>query len=166
MKKDIGLIRVVTLKNKKLMESHGKLIERQFPDLTVETRCIPDQLKGIYDLGSEQIAIPKIIDLGLKLEAEKGVKAIIVSCAADPGVRALKERLGIPVIGAGSSVASLALAYGRKVGSLGISDHTPQPIKEILRDCLVAEAKPEGIKTTLDLMKKEAKKNSLIEAND
>ena len=161
-KRKIGLVRVLTVKDKELLESHGKSIESHFSDLSIITRCIPDQSKGIYDKESEKAAIRKVIDLGLKFEEEVGVRAIIVSCAADPGVVALKEQLNTPIIGAGSAVASLSLVYSNKVGVLGIGDRTPQTIKEILGSCLVAESKPYGVKTTLDLMKKEAKKNSLI----
>ncbi|GAI75217.1 unnamed protein product, partial [marine sediment metagenome] len=84
----------------------------------------------------------------------------IISCADDPGVKELRKLLKIPVIGAGSSVAALSLSYGDKVGTFGITEQAPPIMREILGKHLVAETKPEGIKTTLDLMTNEGKRNA------
>jgi allantoin racemase len=61
----IGLIRVVSLEDRKIAELHGRLIERHYPMLQVISRCIKNQPKGIYDDETEALAIPKIIELGL-----------------------------------------------------------------------------------------------------
>jgi len=157
----IGLIRVVSFENKKLIGLHGKLIEEYFPCLQLISRCIKNQPKGIFDEESEKMAIPKVIGLGLQIEKEEKVKAIIVSCAADPGVKELRKLLKIPVIGAGSSVAALSLSYGDKVGTFGITEQAPTIMREILGKHLVAEARPEAINTTLDLMTDKGKRNTL-----
>jgi len=94
------------------------------------------------------------------LKKRKKVKAIIVSCADDPGVKELRKLLKIPVIGAGSSVAALSLSYGDKIGTFGITEQAPPIMREILGKYLVAEIKLEGIKTTLDLMTDEGKRNA------
>jgi len=159
-KSKIGLIRVLSVKDKKLAGSHGKLIEEYFPDLQIISRCINNQPKGIYDEETKKIAIPKIIKLGSQIEKEEKVKAIIISCADDPGVKELRKLLKIPVIGAGSSVAALSLSYGGKVGTFGITEQAPPIMREILGKHLVADTKPEGIKTTLDLMTDEGKRNA------
>lgn len=156
----IGLIRVISFKDKRLAELHGKLIEKYFPELQLISRCIKNQPKGIYDEETKKIAIPKIVELGSQIEEEGKVKAIIVSCAADPGVKELRKLLKIPVIGAGSSVSALSLSYGDKVGTFGITEQAPPIMREILGKHLVAETKPEGIKTTLDLMTDEGKRNA------
>lgn len=156
----IGLIRVVSFEDKKLSELHGRLIEEHFPSLQLISRCIKNQPKGIYDEETKKIAVPKIVELGSQIEEEEKVKAIIVSCADDPGVKELRKFLKIPVIGAGSSVAAVALSYSTKVGTLGITEQTPKIMQEILGKHLVAETKPEGIKTTLDLMTDKGKENA------
>lgn len=156
----IGLIRVVSFEDKKLSELHGRLIEEHFPSLQLISRCIKNQPKGIYDEETKKIAVPKIVELGSQIEEEGKVKAIIVSCADDPGVKELRKFLKIPVIGAGSSVAAVALSYSTKVGTLGITEQTPKIMQEILGKHLVAETKPEGIKTTLDLMTDKGKENA------
>jgi len=157
----IGIIRTISFKDRKLIELHGKIIEKYFPDLQVISRYIKDQPRGIYDENTKRIAVPKIVELGSQIEVKEKVKAIIVSCADDPGVKELRKLLKIPVFGAGSSVAAISLSYGDKIGTLGITTHAPQIMREILGEHLVAETKPEGIKTTLDLMTNEGKSNAL-----
>ena len=38
-----GLIRVITLPDAEAAGIHGRLIMEMFPNMTVETKCIPDQ---------------------------------------------------------------------------------------------------------------------------
>lgn len=148
----IGLIRVVSFEDQDIVDRHGCFLEETFPGLRVLSRCIHDQPKGVHDDESEAAAIPRIVDLGRTIASEEGIDALIISCAADPGVLELREQLDIPVFGAGASVAALALAYGRKIGVLGIIDRAPAAIREVLGAHLIAEAKPEGVTNTLDLM--------------
>lgn len=70
-----------------------------------------------------------------------------------PSIKSIKNAVDIPVIGAGSSVAAIARRFGSKVGVLGITDHVPQPYLEILGKDLIDLGRPEGVVTTLDLMK-------------
>ncbi|MFN3268355.1 MAG: AroM family protein, partial [Zestosphaera sp.] len=151
MKHVVGLIRVLTTKDEELLNLHGRIIESAFPELRVVSRCIEDQPKGIYDRESEELAKPKILRLAREFEKE-GVNAIIVSCAADPAVKEARKEMRVPVIGAGSAAASIALAYGDKVGVLNLTEDTPEVIKRVLGSHLVAEGKPEGVRNTLDLM--------------
>lgn len=151
MKHVVGLIRVLTTRDEELLNLHGRIIESAFPELRVVSRCIEDQPKGIYDRESEELAKPKILRLAREFERE-GVNAIIVSCAADPAVKEARKELRVPVIGAGSAAASIALAYGDKVGVLNLTEDTPEVIKRVLGSHLVAEGKPEGVRNTLDLM--------------
>ncbi len=151
MKYSIGLIRVLTLKDEKLLNLHGRIIESAFPELRVFSRCIEDQPKGIYDRESEEVAKPKVLRLAKEFEKD-GVDAVVISCAADPAVREARKELRIPVVGAGSAAASLALAYGERVGVLNLTEDTPEVVRRVLGPHLVAEGRPEGVKNTLDLM--------------
>jgi allantoin racemase len=163
MKTRIGLIRVLTTEDENLLNAHGGLLESRFPELQVESRCINNQPKGIYDEESSALAIPKILELGKEIERE-GVKAIIVSCADDPGVEELRKIVTIPVVGAGSSCASVSLSCGGKIGTLGIRERAPRIMRDILGDHLVAQTRPEGVKTTLDLLTAEGRENALSAA--
>ena len=128
---------------------HGRLIMEMFPNMTVETKCIPDQPDGLHSVESKNAAIPKIIEVA---QSFKDIDVLIVSCADDPAVPELKNIVNVPVIGAGSSVAAIARRFGTKVGILGITDYAPQPYLEILGDDLINLGKPDGVETTLDLV--------------
>ena len=149
--KRVGLIRVLTTENEELLKAHGKMIMKYFPGLEVLSACISDQPEGVHDDATEALAVPKVQELGLIMERD-GVEAVIVSCAGDPGVESLADTLKIPVIGAGRSVASVGRALERPVGVLGLTHIVPSAIRRILGDFLVADAVPEGVNSTLDLM--------------
>ncbi|MHB0867878.1 MAG: aspartate/glutamate racemase family protein [Chloroflexota bacterium] len=146
----VGVIRVLTTEDPQLLAAHGRILEQDF-GLTAVNRCIPDQPNGIYNDETERIAVPKVIRLGREL-ANEGVDAIVVSCAADPGVTELRAELKIPVIGAGSSVSAVALGLAERIGILNLTEGAPGPVRRLLGDRFVGEASPEGVRNTLDLM--------------
>ncbi|MFB0545925.1 MAG: aspartate/glutamate racemase family protein, partial [Anaerolineae bacterium] len=136
----IGLLRVLSTEDEELLSSHGRLIEEFIPDPRLQTvnRCIEEHPRGVWNEEEEARAVPKILRLGQAMAREDGVDALIVSCASDPGVKGLRAELGIPVLGAGSAAASAALAVGRPVGVLSITDTVPQPVEELLGERIVA----------------------------
>lgn len=150
----VGLIRVITLEDPNLRNLHGRKIMELFPDLDVESRCIPDQPEGIHSKELKNLAIPKILRLA---EALQGKDVLIISCADDPGVSELRERLSIPIVGAGSSVAALARRYGPRAGVLGITDYAPPPYESVFGSELVNLGCPENVRSTLDLMTPEGR---------
>lgn len=146
---NIGLIRVLTLSDQKEIDRHGLIIEGVFPGLKVISRCIENYPKGLYDKTSEEEAKPKIISLTKELK--KGVEAIIVSCAADPAVKELKEIVNIPVIGAGESLAAVSRILGSSVGVITITNDVPDPVRRGLGKHYLTWKKVEGVESTLDL---------------
>ena len=44
----VGLIRVLTTEDQDVLLAHERQIMKYFPDLEVETKCIPDQYDGIH----------------------------------------------------------------------------------------------------------------------
>lgn len=160
----IGLIRVVSGLNDEQLHSHARAIAG-FVDDDIVTRAIPDQLTGVHDDETHARAVPKIVELGRQFAAE-GASLIIISCAADPGLDELRATVGIPVIGAGSAGASLALAAGGKVGVLGITPEVPDPVIKTLGDFLVADRVPKGVTCTLDLLQPATYANALAAADE
>lgn len=146
----IGLIRVLTTTDAEVLEQHGKMITNLY-GVPVINKCIPDQPLGIFNDETEEIANPKIVALGQSLEAQ-GCKLLIISCAADPAIKQLRENVSIPVIGAGSAASHMALAIGKKVGVMGITDEVPAVMNNLLGDLLVNSIRPEGVTNTTDLM--------------
>ncbi len=102
----VGLIRVVTLRDEKLLNAHADILRNNFENLILETKCISDQPEGIHDTETEKIAVPKILDLAREFE-KKDVDVVFISCAADPGIETARKFLKIPVLGAGSAMSFL-----------------------------------------------------------
>lgn len=145
----LGLIRVITSQDRQFLDSHGRALERRY-GFTVRTECLPDQPHGVHDGASFQSAAKKMPDVARKLERD-GVQAIIISCAADPGIEAARAAVGVPVYGAGACGAALAIATGGKVGVLGLSEQAPTAVTSVLGDRLVASRAPSGIRRTTEL---------------
>lgn len=162
-KRIVGIIRVVTITDRELMNRHGRLLESLFPGITTITECIPDQPTGIHNEETETMAIPKIIELGKKMA--KRVQALIVSCAADPAVEDLRKGLSIPVIGAGSAAVGVGMALGSRIGVLNLNEETPRVISSLLGKMLIGATSPEGVSTTLDLMTPAGKTAAVKAAN-
>ena len=154
----VGLIRVLTTENEEVLQSHGRQIMEYFPELEVETKCIPDQYEGIHSPELFETAVPKIVETARSF---KDVDMILVSCADDPGVAEIREALpGIPVTGGGETTVALALKYGSKIGVLGITDYAPQAYLRMVPDQIIL-GRPEGVHSTLDLMTPEGKASVL-----
>jgi len=147
----LGLIRVLTVEDPDLLQTHGRRIEEVLPQVQVTSVCIPEQPQGVYDEETEALASLKVLEAALKLESS-GVDAVIVSCMADPGLALLEEHISIPAVGAGTAGALMALAHGKPVGVLGITEDIPEPVQRILGSRIVASVKPFGVNTTIDLM--------------
>ncbi|MBT2588358.1 aspartate/glutamate racemase family protein [Arthrobacter sp. ISL-95] len=138
----VGLIRVLTTSDRRLLHAHGKLLQDTF-GFTVTSRCIPDQPSGVYDDASLAAAGPKVVELARDMAGE--FDALIISCASEPGLAETRALVGIPVIGAGSAAAAAALTFGGKVGVLGLKHQVPGPISEHLGDRMVLIDGPESV---------------------
>lgn len=158
VKKKIGLIRVLTTDDESVLKSHENILKNFFPSFEIESKCIKDQLKGVYNDDTFRIAVPKILNLAHEFE-DRGFDVIYISCAGDPGLDECRSELRIPVIGAGSSCASLALSFGNKVGVIGITDDIPDAMQKVLNNKFVSYKKPDGVKTVLDLYKDDGMQN-------
>lgn len=157
----VGLIRVVSFEDEDLLNLHGLMIEKHYPNLEVLSRSIEDQPYGIHDDETEKLAVPKIIELARNW---KDIDALIISCAGDPAVKELRELLNIPVIGAGESTALLAQRYGNTFGTLGITEEIPRAYVEVLGSNIVGTCDVEGVTSTLDLMNEEGRQKVIKKA--
>lgn len=158
----IGLIRVFTAADEEIVQQHGRKIAEHF-QVPVMSRSIPDQPLGIYDDESERAAIPKIVELGAQME-DQGCRLLVVSCAGDPGVKELRRVVSIPVIGAGSSAALVALSLGEPVGLMGITEGIPSVMSELLGDLAIGYCRPEGVTNTTDLLTDKGREMALAGA--
>ncbi|MFY9379130.1 MAG: aspartate/glutamate racemase family protein, partial [Acutalibacteraceae bacterium] len=81
-------------------------------------------------------------------------------------VKQTRDILDIPIIGAGSATAHVALSLGTSVAALGITEDVPAAMADVLGSALLASAKPAGVETTVDLMKPLGKKAVLTAAKE
>jgi allantoin racemase len=145
----VGIIRVLTTDDSALLNAHGRVLEAEFGFDTVSC-CIPDQPNGVHNDETFALAVPKVAALAAALAPL--VDAIILSCAADPGLAEARVASSVPVIGAGSAAADRALALGKSVGVLDLTTETPVAITGRLGARLVASLVPEGVTQTRDLL--------------
>ncbi|MFC4563804.1 aspartate/glutamate racemase family protein [Nocardiopsis mangrovi] len=143
----IGVIRVVTTTDDDYLNSHGRVIEAEQGVATV-SRCIPDQPRGVHDAPSFAAAAEKVADLAVRMERDDAVDALLISCAADPGLDPARGRVRIPVIGAGSAAAARALELGDRVGVLDLTAETPLSVTSVLGGHRVAAIVPDGVTQT------------------
>ncbi|WP_340024540.1 aspartate/glutamate racemase family protein [Paenibacillus sp. FSL K6-1096] len=158
----LGIIRVITLQDSTGLKLHGDLIGQRY-GLPVMSRSIPDQPRGVFNDETEAESIPKIIALARELE-QQGCTAIGISCAADPALAECREAVGIPVLGAGSCAAHMAMAYSSRVGVLTILEEVPPLIRGILGEAYIGMDRPDGVTTTLDLGTPEGRAGALAGA--
>jgi Asp/Glu/hydantoin racemase len=150
---EMGVLRVLTLEDPEDVSLHGRVIEQQFPHISTTSRCIPDHPEGIPSVEAEEEALPYIKRLGREMATD--IDVLTISCALDPAVSTLDNEVDVPVVGAGASVAAIALARGETVGTLGLESGTPPIVRNLLGDRLGATETVEGAETTNYLTTKE-----------
>ena len=87
------------------------------PDTEVDFVFIeygPASIESRYD---EVMASPFVVKKAEWAERE-GYDAVVVSCMMDPGVKAAKEALEIPVVGPGEAARAIASILGDRVASI------------------------------------------------
>ncbi|GAA2358964.1 aspartate/glutamate racemase family protein [Streptomyces carpaticus] len=144
-----GIIRVLTSDDPGQVDGHGRLLAERLGLRTV-SRCIPGQPRGIHDDASERSAGPKIVELARALERD-GADTLIISCAADPALAATRAAVAVPVIGAGTAAAGVALGLGTRIGVIGIRDEVPPAVAALLGRHYAGHRRPEGVHSTVDL---------------
>ncbi|ACU38024.1 hydantoin racemase [Actinosynnema pretiosum subsp. pretiosum] len=154
----IGVIRVVTSTDLDFLGAHGRILEAEL-GVTTRTACIPDQPRGVHDDDSFALADRKVPLLAEELAPH--VDAIVVSCAADPGLAGARDRVAIPVLGAGASAAGVALTLGERVGVLDLTTTTPASVTRVLGARLHGAIQPDGVTETAHLLTPEGKRSSL-----
>lgn len=148
----LGIIKVLTNHDPDWLNNHGRIIEKLFPDIRTISQCIEGQPQGIFDEVTLKKAEPKITRLASEMEKE-GLDGLFVSCAEDPAVATIQWTAKIPVLGAGTASALMALSYRRPVGVLGLDAKAPTPIQILLGDRMSGAARPKDVVTALDLYK-------------
>ncbi|TDC60807.1 aspartate/glutamate racemase family protein [Streptomyces hainanensis] len=152
----VGVVRVLTSADAAFVGTHGRVLAEAY-GLETLSRCIPDQPHGIHDEESERRAEPKIVALAEDMVRD-GARAIVISCAADPALALVRRAVPVPVVGAGSAAAGVALGLGTRVGVIGITEGAPPAVRSLLGERFVGAERPEGVRRTTDLLEPEGRR--------
>jgi len=98
------------------------------PDTQVETWSLqhgPGSIEGEYD---EMLATPETVFLCEKAQKE-GFDGVFINCFGDPGVRAAREVVDIPVFGGFEPVMQMALGVADKIGIITVIPHPVSMIR-------------------------------------
>lgn len=87
----------------------------------------PASIESEYD---EALAIPDFLKKAEKAE-EEGYQGIISDCLADPGVKAAREILNIPVVGPGESAMHFASSLGRNYSVVSVLPNVVSMIENL-----------------------------------
>ena len=145
----IGLIRVLTSSDPRLLNIHGRAVRDAF-GVEVISRAVHDQPEGVHDQLTHDAASPKVMALAAELAPH--VEGIMISCSSDPGLEEVRNLIDIPVVGAGSAGAAAALALGTRVGVLALGAEPPQAVARVLGGHLHSVQVPDGVTHTQDLL--------------
>ncbi|MDA5193829.1 aspartate/glutamate racemase family protein [Govanella unica] len=99
--------------------------------ISVEARCLKNGPSSIESEIDDALAIPDILRVGLEAQAE-GFHGVVMACMADPGVRALREALSIPVVGTAESSFHIAASLGSRFGILDVTDDARTSVKNLM----------------------------------
>lgn len=102
-------------------------------DTIIDTQCVEYGTSSIESAYDEVLNAPGIIKLGEKAQ-EEGYDGVYIACVGDPSLDALREKLEIPVVGAGRTSMMYAAELGHKFSVVTILDNVFPYIERIARD--------------------------------
>jgi allantoin racemase len=89
----------------------------------------PPSIESEYD---EALAVPATIAEVVKAE-RSGADAVILDCMGDPGMRAAREMVSIPVLGPGETSMHLAAMLGQRFGYVTVLNSVKPMTRNVMR---------------------------------
>ncbi|MGO0061180.1 aspartate/glutamate racemase family protein [Brevibacillus fluminis] len=121
----------------------------------------PASVEGEYD---EALCVPNLLEKAIEAQSE-GCEGVISLCFADPGVKAAREAVNIPVVGAGESSMLFASMLARSFSVVTVLPNVI-PMIENVSKTLGVQSKLASIRyvniPVLDLVDKEKMKEALF----
>jgi len=102
------------------------------PGHTVSCEFVPAGPPTVECYFDEAFAVPGIIALAVEAE-EAGYDAVIINCAADPGLDAVRERISIPVVGASQSAMHIACMIAHTFSVVALQSETKHMFAHLAR---------------------------------
>ncbi len=109
-----------------LYESRMELAQNDVEIVSVQPKQGFGSLESAYD---EALTVPYIIQEATLAEKE-GFDAVVLDCAADPGLRAIKEKLTIPVVGSGEASYLTAMTVSAKFSIIAVLEQSVRLMEE------------------------------------
>lgn len=102
------------------------------PDVELEVRSVRYGVESIESEYDEVLCAPPILE-EVEAAAAAGTDGIFVSCFADPGVAAARERVDVPVVGGFEPSVLTALSLGEQVGIVTVLPNVVPIIRASIR---------------------------------
>lgn len=153
-----------------IMDIFNEEVKREFTDYVDETTEVqvchldygPASVEGEYD---EALAIPNLLEKAIDAQND-GCDGVISLCFADPGVKAAREVLNIPVVGAGESSMLFASLLAKSYSVVTVLPNVISMIENVSKTVGV-QGKLASVRyvdiPVLELVDKEKMLNALFE---
>lgn len=138
-KKEITLLDIVPVTAPGILSDHAIRDMEKYLMPTTKTKHVqitegPITIESEYE---EAFAAPQVVKTAEKEVQNGDVDAIFVNCFGDPGVRATREAVTIPVFGGFEPAIHLALGLGDKVGIVTVLKNVVPMLRgAVSRACL------------------------------
>jgi len=115
--------------------SYQAFLDQQFADLAgmqVIGLLLDSGPSSVENEMDDALAVPGILQAGLKARQE-GADGILIDCMLDPGLKALRTALDVPVMGAAEIGFRMAATLGNKFGIVDVCDDTGPMVEAQVR---------------------------------
>ena len=106
--------------------------------LTIRQSLISSGPSSIESEFDEALAVPGTLARAIEAERD-GADALVIDCMGDPGMRACREVVGIPVLGAGQSALHIANMLGQRFSFITVLDRIRPMIDHLISGYGLAE---------------------------
>ena len=114
---------VRSLDDVKALESEALSVRHSLIDIG------PSSIESEFD---EALAVPGTLEKAIAAE-KAGAQAIVIDCMGDPGLRACRETVGIPVVGAGQAALHFANMLGCRFSFITVLERIRPMMDHIIR---------------------------------
>lgn len=110
------------LSEQELTRRRMVLQQHSFSGTEIHIKSCRNGVRSIESYYEDALATPAVIEEAIQAEAE-GYDGVIIGCAGDPGLYAIREMVRIPVVGPGENAVHLASTLGRAFSIIAIVDN-------------------------------------------
>jgi allantoin racemase len=131
---DIEIAILMPVKETSIVTDYDAIEEARSPGTVFKIYGLeqgPDSIESAYD---EDLAVPGVLSKVVELE-ERGLDAIVIYCAAEPGLSAARELARIPVIGPMTATLAAASQVGDRFCVVSMMEKAVPLIRRVVVRC-------------------------------